>query len=214
MPVLAVRRRRLEPGRRGRLDRGGEVLVDLEEVGWWRSAAVRPGGGSPRLAKSGEPAVVFGVAEDRLDQLRSLLVELGAVLGREHAAHEVIRRCWCCAGRSGTGCSIRRAARALDMARPPARPRGRARSPASQNRRAEALVGLPHHISSVERDARGLVGLGLGAWRGTLPCGQSERGTRPMVAVWRAAARSTGASYLASLSGTAGRAQSAVAGPH
>jgi len=48
------------------------------------------GGSSAAVGKRGDAAVVFGVAEDGLDDVLSLSVERLAVLGGQDAAHEVI----------------------------------------------------------------------------------------------------------------------------
>jgi hypothetical protein len=70
----------------------GEVmLVQLEQVvGGHGQAPFGADGGSPAAVEPADAAVVFGVGEDRLDDVLSLLVERFAVLGREHVAHEVI----------------------------------------------------------------------------------------------------------------------------
>src|SRR4051794_2317840 len=70
---------------------GGEVSVELEEVvGSGDQAPFGPGGRSVAPGEAREPAVVFGVAEDRLDQLLSLAVQLVAEIGGQDRAHEVV----------------------------------------------------------------------------------------------------------------------------
>jgi hypothetical protein len=67
------------------------VLVEFAEVvGGSHESPFGAGGGSAAAVESGEAAVVLGVAEDRLDELGALLVELLAELGGEDQAHEVI----------------------------------------------------------------------------------------------------------------------------
>src|SRR3954471_18388782 len=67
------------------------MLVQLEQVvRRGDQSPLGPGGGSATSGEADEAAVVFGVAEDRLDQLRALLVELAAAFGGENRAHEVI----------------------------------------------------------------------------------------------------------------------------
>src|SRR3954468_13661332 len=79
------------PGRPGSVAGPVEVPVELDEVvGGGHEAPFGAGGGSSAAVKAREAAVVFGVAEDRLDELASLLVEGAAELGVEDAAHEVI----------------------------------------------------------------------------------------------------------------------------
>lgn len=59
-----------------------EVLVELDEVvGGRHEPPFGAGGGSAAAVEAGEAAVVFGVAENRLDQLLALLVEPASLLG-------------------------------------------------------------------------------------------------------------------------------------
>src|SRR5215210_2706983 len=82
-------RGRRPPPRSG--DRGGEVLVELEEVmGGRDQSPFGPGGGSAASGEAGESAVVFGVTEDRFDELFALSVELVAAFFGQRGAHEVI----------------------------------------------------------------------------------------------------------------------------
>src|SRR3954449_336384 len=77
--------------RGGSVLRGGEVLVELDEVvGGGHQPPFGPCGGSAASGEAGEAAVVLGVAEDRLDQLGALFVEPAAALGGQDRAHEVI----------------------------------------------------------------------------------------------------------------------------
>src|SRR5947209_18548224 len=72
-------------------DRGGEVLVELEEVmGGRDQSPFGPRGGAAASGEARESAVVFGVAEDRFDELFALSVELVAAVGGQRGAHEVI----------------------------------------------------------------------------------------------------------------------------
>src|SRR3954449_6671284 len=71
--------------------RSVEVLVKLAEVvGGGHEPPFGTDGGAAASLELREAAVVFGVAEDRLDRLAALLVELAAEVGREHRAHEVV----------------------------------------------------------------------------------------------------------------------------
>ena len=65
--------------------------MEFEQVvGGHGEASFGSDGGSSAAVESADAAVVFGVAEDRLDDVLSLPVERGAVLGRQDVAHEVI----------------------------------------------------------------------------------------------------------------------------
>src|SRR3954451_756533 len=71
--------------------RSVEVLVKLAEVvGGGHEPPFGTDGGAAGSLELREAAVVFGVAEDRLDRLAALLVELAAEVAREHRAHEVV----------------------------------------------------------------------------------------------------------------------------
>src|SRR4051794_41677801 len=78
--------------RRPRSLRGAvEVLVEFAQVvGGGHQSPFGAGGGASAAVEADEPAVVFDVAEDRLDQLAALLVERGPDIGGEHEAHEVV----------------------------------------------------------------------------------------------------------------------------
>src|SRR5271166_6956044 len=100
-PTARCRRRRLiraslrVSGRGSGGCRG--VLVELQEVvGGREQPPFGPGGGSSTSGEAGEPAVVLGISEDRLNELRPLLVEGFAALAGEHRAHERV----CAAGPS------------------------------------------------------------------------------------------------------------------
>src|SRR3954451_11414791 len=79
------------PGPPPRSGDRGEGLVEFDEVvGGGDQSPFGAGGGAAASGEAGEAAVVFGVTEDRLDQLFALRVELVTALGRERVAHEVI----------------------------------------------------------------------------------------------------------------------------
>src|SRR4051812_22471146 len=68
---------------------GDLVLVELEKVvGRVDQAPFGANGGSASAVKAIEATVELGVGEHRLDELLSLSIELAAVVGVEHAAHE------------------------------------------------------------------------------------------------------------------------------
>ena len=70
-----------------------EVPVELDEVvGGGDEPPLGAGCGSSAAVKADEAAVVFGVAEDGLDELAALLVEAAAERGLEDAAHGRRRR--------------------------------------------------------------------------------------------------------------------------
>src|SRR3954452_322071 len=79
------------PARSGSVARLVEVLVELDEVvGRGHEARFGARGGPAAAVKAAEAAVVFGVAEDRLDELAALAVEHASTFGCEDAAHEVV----------------------------------------------------------------------------------------------------------------------------
>jgi len=65
------------------------VFVELQQiVGGSDQAPFRANGRSSSSVEPLDATVELGVGEDRLDQLLSLAVELGAVVGRQDAAYE------------------------------------------------------------------------------------------------------------------------------
>src|SRR4051812_17161416 len=76
------------PGHQRRSPR--RAVSSPEVVGRGHEAPFGARGGPAAAVKAAEAAVVFGVAEDRLDELAALAVEHASTFGCEDAAHEVV----------------------------------------------------------------------------------------------------------------------------